>query len=63
MTGETIRTARERAGESQAQFAVRFGVNQSTIHRWETDGPPPGGPARKMIEQVVAQIGADAEAA
>lgn len=61
ITSEAIKTARERAGESQARFAERFGVNQSTIHRWETDGPPSSGTARKMLEQVVSQIsGAEA---
>lgn len=58
ITGDTIRETRERMRESQAQFAARFGVNQSTIHRWEAEGPPTSGPARLGIEQVMAKIAA-----
>lgn len=31
-----IKRARSKLDESQAAFARRFNVNQSTIHRWET---------------------------
>lgn len=62
VTGEMITAARVRLGESQAQFAKRFGVNQSTLHRWEAKGPPTGGTALRVIEQVIAQI-SEAEAA
>lgn len=57
VTAALIRAARERLRETQGQFAERFGVDQSTVHRWETDGPPVRGPGRKAIERVLADIG------
>lgn len=54
--GSTVKTARDQLGESQAQFGRRFGVDQSTIHRWETEGPPVRGSARTLIERVIADI-------
>lgn len=58
MDAQLIRGARERVGESQAAFAERLGVDQSTIHRWETIGPPRHGPARKALEKEIAAIDA-----
>lgn len=55
VTAGQIRTARERAKESQGEFGRRFGVDQSTIHRWETVGPPRRGSAIVLIEQFLAQ--------
>lgn len=43
-------------GESQAEFGARFGVDQSTIHRWETNGLPPKGAARMAIEMVMQTL-------
>ncbi|WP_035679518.1 helix-turn-helix domain-containing protein [Bradyrhizobium liaoningense] len=57
MDAQLIREAREKVGESQAAFGQRFGVDQSTIHRWETDGPPSRGSARKAIERELSLIG------
>ncbi len=37
--------------ETQAKFGVRFGVDQVTIHRWETLGIPKVGTARKAVER------------
>ncbi len=42
-------------GENQEEFAKHFGVAQTTIHRWETDGIPARGPARMVIERFVAE--------
>ena len=57
VTAEQIKTARtEVAKESQEAFGQRFGVDQSTIHRWETDGPPARGPGRMAIERVLSEI-------
>lgn len=53
ITGEQIKQAR--GTETQAQFAARFGVNQSTVHRWEKEGPPLRGPVRIVLEQVLAE--------
>jgi transcriptional regulator with XRE-family HTH domain len=49
MDAQLIRRARELVGESQAAFGARFGVDQSTAHRWETQGPPPRGPGRMAL--------------
>lgn len=56
MDAQLIREAREQVGESQAVFGQRFGVDQSTVHRWETSGPPRTGAARKAIERELSQI-------
>jgi DNA-binding transcriptional regulator YiaG len=56
MDARLIRDAREKVGESQAAFGERFGVDQSTVHRWETQGPPQRGPARKAIEREISDI-------
>lgn len=56
MDAQLIRRAREHVGESQQVFGARFGVDQSTAHRWETIGPPSRGPARKAIERELAEI-------
>ncbi|MGJ4888907.1 helix-turn-helix domain-containing protein [Bradyrhizobium sp. HKCCYLRH3099] len=56
MDASLIRQAREQVGESQAAFAQRFGVDQSTVHRWETDGPPARGAARRMLERELQAI-------
>lgn len=63
ISAAAIKKARETVRESQSAFGVRFGVDQSTVHRWETDGPPERGPARKMIEREVAAIAAASESA
>lgn len=41
-TGELIRSARSRAGLSQAELAERLGMPVSSIARWETDRVEPG---------------------
>jgi transcriptional regulator with XRE-family HTH domain len=41
-TGELIRSARNRAGLSQAELAARLGMPASSIARWETDRVEPG---------------------
>lgn len=56
MDAQLIRKAREVAGESQAAFAARFGVDQSTVHRWETDGPPVRGPAKMALVREINVI-------
>lgn len=62
ITGDTIKAAREGLRETQAAFAARFGVNQSTVDRWESKGPPVKGAAGKAIERVLAEVGALPEA-
>lgn len=66
MDASLIRQAREKVGESQAAFGNRFDVDQSTVHRWETDGPPKRGPARRALERelkLIEQTGTQACAA
>jgi transcriptional regulator with XRE-family HTH domain len=41
-SGELIRSARLRAGLSQAELAKRLGLPASSIGRWETDAVEPG---------------------
>lgn len=55
-SGDLIRKARELVGETQAQFAARFGVVQSTIAEWEANGAPKRGPARIVLEREIAKI-------
>ncbi|WP_448031515.1 helix-turn-helix domain-containing protein [Bradyrhizobium liaoningense] len=56
MDAQVIREAREKVGESQAAFAERFGVDQATVHRWETLGPPKRGAGRKALERELSAI-------
>jgi DNA-binding transcriptional regulator YiaG len=55
-----IKKARVELEESQAVFGQRFGVDQSTIHRWENENPPRG-TALKLLEQFFATQGATNE--
>jgi DNA-binding transcriptional regulator YiaG len=56
MDAQMIRRARELTGESQSAFGARFGVDQSTAHRWETEGPPSRGPGRMALTREVQAI-------
>jgi hypothetical protein len=55
-TGEHIKAARERLRETQAAFGARFGVDQSTVHRWETQGLPDRGTTRLAVERVLSEL-------
>jgi transcriptional regulator with XRE-family HTH domain len=59
VTAEQVKSARELLGESQEEFGRRFGVDQSTIARWENRGPPLRGPGPMAIERVLSELGAD----
>lgn len=56
VTGEALKEVRTRLGESQTTFAERFGVDQATVSRWETEGPPDRGLAAKLLERVLGEI-------
>lgn len=56
ITPSDIKSAREAVAESQAAFGARFGVDQSTVHRWETEGVPTRGAARVAIERVLSDL-------
>lgn len=55
-TSDEIKAVRTRLKESQAEFASRLGVDQATIHRWETKGLPARGTARVAVERLFEQI-------
>ena len=42
--------------ESQEAFAAHFGVDQSTIHRWETIGVPDRGAAAIGIRKILTDL-------
>lgn len=64
VTSEQLREARMRLGESQETFGrLRFGVDQATVHRWETNGIPVRGAARKAIERFLEELAQADEAA
>lgn len=62
ITGETLRAARAALGESQKTFAARFGVEQATVSRWETEGPPDRGVTAKLLERVLGELAAEVRA-
>lgn len=62
ITGEVLKKVRSDLGESQTTFAERFGVDQATVSRWETEGPPDRGMAAKLIERVLGDLSAEARA-
>ena len=51
-----IKRHRERVGETQATFARRFNVNQTTISRWETGELAIEGIALVAVEYVLAEL-------
>ena len=56
ITSDRLLKARTALGETQTVFAARFGVDQSTIHRWESVGIPDRGTAAFAIEKVITEI-------
>jgi len=56
LLSEALRKARERAGESQAAFAKRFGVAQPVLSRWETGQARPTSAVRILIKRVLAEL-------
>lgn len=62
ITGDDIRAARDKLGESQTAFGNRLGVSQPTIHRWETSGVAVRGIARVAIERLFKDLELEATA-
>jgi len=56
VTGTELKAARDQLGDTQAAFGARFGVDQSTVHRWEKRGVPETGTARMAVESLLATI-------
>lgn len=52
MTGEEIRSLREREGVSQPVFAWYLNVSKNLISDWERGVRNPGGPALKLLNLV-----------
>lgn len=53
----SVQTIREALGESQTRFGERFGVDQTTVHRWEKNGLPARGAARHAVEKLATELG------
>lgn len=51
-----ISRLRKQLGETQEQFAKRFGVRQSTVHRWETGDLKPSGPCLILLRQLATAM-------
>lgn len=62
ITGRALKKIRGDLGESQTTFAERFGVDQATVSRWETEGPPDRGMAAKLISRVLEDLASEARA-
>lgn len=58
----TITGLRSRLGLSQLDLAVRFGVDRSTLSRWETGVTEPRGAARKLLDAMLAENPAQSQA-
>lgn len=56
VTAEEVKKTRAALGESQDTFGERFGVDQSTIHRWETETPPSRGLVPKALRELVDDV-------
>jgi DNA-binding transcriptional regulator YiaG len=56
ITASQIKEARKHVEETQTEFCVRLGVDQSTLSRWEENGPPDHGPTQVALESVISPI-------
>lgn len=56
VTADEIRKVRQSREESQEVFGAHFGVDQSTIHRWETGGVPQRGATAVGIEKILFEL-------
>jgi putative transcriptional regulator len=50
-----VKALRERLGLSQSKFAVRIGVKQGTVSRWEHGHPVPK-PTMKLLAQIALSL-------
>ena len=50
-----VRALRKSLSESQSRFGELFGVDQSTVHRWEKEGLPVSGVAKSAVEKFAAE--------
>jgi len=52
ITGAWIYDLRTRLDLTQAEFAKKVGVGQSTVAQWESEQISPRGPARILLEMI-----------
>lgn len=57
---DDIKAARASLGESQEEFARRFGVHQSTVARWEARGIKDN-LTRIAVESLLSQCNSEAD--
>lgn len=53
MTATKLKALRRKLNLSQAALAAKIGVDQSTVHRWEAGTRKIGGPASRLLSQLV----------
>lgn len=63
IAGTDVRALRDRLDENQTAFAQRFGVDQTTISRWEIQGLPASGAARVLFDRLSRDAMSDEAAA
>lgn len=56
VTADDIRAARRALNESQSAFGARIGVDQCTVSRWETRGPPAQAFIQDGLERALAEL-------
>lgn len=57
--GAKIEELRNRLGETQAEFGDRFGVEQVSVHRWETGKSPPARKYQSLIAELAGMTVAE----
>jgi transcriptional regulator with XRE-family HTH domain len=57
ITAAELKAARKAIGETQEQFAARFGISRTTYVNWENLGTPDNGPGPELIRRVLAEVG------
>lgn len=57
-----VKAIREELGLSQAEFAIRFGFNLSSLRNWEQGRRFPDGPARTLLKVIHADPNAVSKA-
>ena len=52
-TMNEVKELRQKLGLTQAEFAVKLGVAEYTVRRWECGASKPSRMARKLLEEIV----------
>jgi DNA-binding transcriptional regulator YiaG len=56
ITADRIKSVRAARQETQGEFGAHFGVDQATIHRWESKGITERGVTAMAVERVLAEL-------